>query len=70
MISAPPIIFTDIIIVKPAGNKGILANPVIFKECINEIMKSGFRDKYDIERGSTEVGFEQDLEPMKFGILT
>ena len=45
---------------------GILANPVVFRERFFEIM-SDFGRIYDMERGSTEVGFEHDLEPMKFG---
>ena len=56
------------IIVNPAGDKGILANPVILKDYIIEIMKCEFRGVYDMERGSTEVRFEEDLEPVKFGI--
>ena len=65
-------IYTPIVqvIVKPAGDKGILANPVIIKEYMIEIMKSLLRDIYDMERGSAEVGFEHDLESVKFGILT
>ena len=56
--------------VKSAGYKGILANPVILKDYMFEIIRSEFRDLYDMERGSTEVGFEHDLEPLKFGIST
>ena len=46
---------------------GILADPVVVEECIYEIRSGDFRRIYDMERGSTEVGFEHDLEPMKFG---
>ena len=52
----------------PAGDKGILANPVIFHVYKREIMRSEFRHIYDIERGSTEIWFEDNFEPMTFGI--
>jgi hypothetical protein len=60
------------IIGKPAEDKGILANTAIFKYNAIEIMRTEFRSIYDMERGSTEVGFEHDFEPMtrKFGIWT
>ena len=65
-----PILLQVSITVSPVRDEGILANPVISKEYMIEIMKSEFRRIYDMERGSTEVGFEHDFEPMKFGILT
>ena len=58
-----------IIIVKPEGDKGILANPVTFKEYI-DIKRSEFRGIYGVDRGGTEVGFELNLEPMTFGNVT
>ena len=58
------------IIVNPAGDKGILANPVIIEKCIIVIVRIEFGGIYDMERSSTEIGFEHDLESMKFGILT
>ena len=54
----------------PASDKGILANPVVFKEFVAGLMRREFRGIYDMERGSTEVGFEHDLESMKFKIST
>ena len=33
-------------------------------------MRGEFKGMYDMERGSTEVKFEDDLEPMKSEILT
>jgi hypothetical protein len=56
--------------INPAGDKGILANSAILKEYIKKVMRSVFRDISDMERGSTEVGFEHDLEPMECGIFT
>ena len=56
--------------VSPAGDKDILANSVFIKENVIEIMTSDFRGSYDTVRGSTEVEFENDLEPMKLGIST
>ena len=64
-------IYTPIIrVVNPAGGKGILANHVILKVYIKEVMKSVFISIYDTERGSTKVGFKHDFESVKFGILT
>jgi hypothetical protein len=59
-----------LIIENQTGDKSILANPVILKEHSAEIKRSEIGGIYDMERGSTEVGFEHDLEPTKFGILT
>jgi hypothetical protein len=56
--------------VSSAGDNSILANPVIFKGYMIEMIRGEFRGIYDMERGSTEVGFEHDFEPMKFGIST
>ena len=57
--------------VKPVGDKGILANPIIVKEyVVIDIMRYRFMGISDTERGSTEVGFENHLEPVKFGFLT
>ena len=53
-----------------AGDKGILANPVTLKRVMIEIIRSDFRGIYDLQRGSTEVGFKHDLEPMKLAIST
>ena len=58
------------IIITPAGDKGILADPVFIKEYTTVIMRSEFRGFHDMERGCAEVGFDHDFEPMKFGILT
>ena len=57
-------------IVNPPGDKGILANPVIFKRYTKEVIRKGFRDIYDMKRGITEVRFDDQFEPMKYGILT
>ena len=56
---------------KPAGDKGIVANHVILKKYIIEIMRCDFKGIDDIEGGRTEVGFQvkHELDPMKFGIL-
>ena len=56
----------------PAGDKSILANPVGWpgKVIGFEVVRSGFRDVYDMERGITEVRFDDQFEPMKYGILT
>ena len=59
-----------IIFVKPEVDKSILANPVTFKEYYVDIKRSKFRGIYGMERGSTEVGIEVDLEPMTFGNVT
>ena len=55
---------------KPGGDKGIVANRVILKDYIIEAMRREFRGINDIERASTEVGFQikHELDPMKFGI--
>ena len=53
-----------------AGDKSIFANPVTLKEYTFEIIRSQLRGTYDLERGSTEVGFEQDFESMKLAIST
>ena len=52
--------------VSPAGEKGILANPVALKDYIDEIMRSRFRG-YGMKRGITEVRFDDQFEPVKFG---
>ena len=57
-------------VVSPARKKGTLANRVILKGYVIEIGMFEFEGIYDMERGSTEVVFELDLEPMKFGTLT
>ena len=59
-----------ILIVIPAGDKGIFANPVTLKGYIIKIMRSGFRGIYDMKRGITKVRLDDQFEPMKFGILT
>ena len=56
-------------VINPAGDKGILANPVALK-CVFNIITSEFRGIHDMKRGVTEVRFEDQFEPMKFGILT
>ena len=56
--------------VHPEGDKSILANPVKLKEYKIEIMRSEFRGIYDMKRGITEVRFDDQFEPLKFGILT
>ena len=60
-----------VIVVKPAGDNGVVANPVILQDYKREITRSdsAFRRIYDMERGSTKVGFEYDLEPVKLGII-
>ena len=58
------------IIVNPTGDKGILANHVILKRYIFGMMRSRLISIYHMVRGSTQVGFEHDLEPLKFGIST
>ena len=57
-------------LVNPAGDKGILANPVTLKRCFTMIMRSGFKGIYDMKRGATEVRFDDQFEPMKFGMPT
>ena len=64
------LVLISITILNPAGDKGIIANPVTLKEYIIEIMRSEYRGIYDMERGSTEVGFEHNLESMKFRKFT
>jgi hypothetical protein len=59
-----------ILAIKPARDKGIFANHVILKAYVIEIIRSELRGIYEMERGTTEVGFEHDLEPLKFGSLT
>ena len=56
-----------VIVVKPAGDNGVVANPVILQDYKREITESdsAFRRIYDMEKGSTEVGFEYDLESIK-----
>ena len=54
----------------PAGDKGILANPVALKVYKFEAMRSEFRGINDMKRGITEVGFDDQFEPMKFVIST
>jgi hypothetical protein len=54
----------------PVGDKGILANPVTLKECKTAIKRKELRGIYVMERGTTEVGFELDLEPTTSGIFT
>ena len=58
------------LVVTPEGDKGILAYPVALKECRLGIKRKEFRGIYGMERGSTGVGFERNLEPMTFVILT
>ena len=55
--------------ITPAGKKSILTNAACLKEDVVEIMRGGFGDIYDAERGITEVGFDDDFEPMKFRTL-
>ena len=52
------------------GDKGILTNPVTVKECRTVMKRKAFRGIYVVERGTTEVGFKIDLEPVTIGILT
>ena len=54
------------------GDKGILADPVTLKECRTVMKRIVFRVRgiYVMERGTTEVGFKLDLEPVTFGIST
>ena len=54
----------------PEGDKSILANPVRLKGYKIEIVRSEFRGIYDMKRGITEVRFDDQFEPLKFGILT
>ena len=60
-----------VIIVKSAGDNGVDANPVILQDLKKKITRSdsAFRGIYDMERGSTEVGFEYDLKTIKLGII-
>ena len=51
-----------------AGDKDILANPVIIKNYILKFVTSEFKGIYDMERGSAEVGFENDMKPLKYVI--
>lgn len=55
--------------ITPAGKKSILTNAVYLKEDVVKMMRSGFGDIYDAERGITEVGFDDDFKPMKFRTL-
>ena len=64
------LILVLILIVIPAGDKSIFANPVTLKGYIIKIMRRGFRGMYNMKRGITEVRFDDQFEPMKFGILT
>ena len=52
--------------ITPAGKKSILTNAACLKEDVVEIMRGGFGDIYDAERGITEVGFDDDFKPIKF----
>ena len=54
----------------PERDEAILANPVTLKECRSVILMKKFRSIYVMERSSTEVGVELDLEPMAFGNIT
>jgi hypothetical protein len=54
----------------PERDKGILANPVSLRECRRVILRKGSRSIYVMERSSTKVGFELDLESMTFGNVT
>jgi hypothetical protein len=54
----------------PERDEGILANPVTLKECRSVILRKKFTSINVMERSSTEVGFELDLEPMTFGNVT
>ena len=56
--------------VNPAGDEGILTNPVTLKGYIIEIVRGDFRGIYDMERGITEIRFDDQFEPMTFGTFT
>jgi hypothetical protein len=66
----PGIYSACMIRVTPKGDKGILANPVVFKRNIFKIVKSESRGIYDMKRGITEVRFDDQFEPIKFRIQT
>ena len=53
----------------PAGDKGILANPVALKLNKIEVMRKESTGIYDMKRRITEVRFNDQFEPLKFGIL-
>ena len=53
----------------PAGDKGILANPVALKLNKIEVMRKESTGIYDMKRRITEVRFDDQFEPLKFGIL-
>ena len=55
-------------IITPARDKGIFANAVFLIDPFVEIMKTEFRGIDDLERGITEVGFYDNLEPTAFRI--
>jgi len=54
-------------IIKPAGDKCILANPVFLMGYPMGILRIGI---YDTGRGRSEVGFEHDLSSKEFRIST
>ena len=61
--------YRSILPAHPAGDKFILANAVILirYRCPMGIIRIGI---YNMDRGRTEIGFENDLAPKKFRIST
>ena len=52
------------------GDKVTLANPAWLKECIEKIIRGEFGGIYEVERGITEVRFNDQFEPVKSRIPT
>ena len=63
------LLLIQILMVIPAGDKGILANPVALKLNKIEVMRKESTGIYDMKRRITEVRFDDQFEPLKFGIL-
>ena len=54
----------------PTRDKGILANVVSLIYPLVDTKRRAFRNIDELERGITEVGFDDNSEPMAFGIPT